>query len=187
MSPPSEGDRAERPHAEEAERMRPRPAPHPSQRPTLVHRIRVSAPPERVWQAITDPRFTEQYLFGLAVRSDWQVGTRVVFETPSGETHLEGRITEIDRPVRLRFSARLLRDPETARDLPSRITWEVAPVPGGCEVTVVHDEFDGETYTYRRVKNGWPLALLGLRELLETGRALEAQSRWPPTVERPRR
>lgn len=96
-----------------------------------------------------------------------------------------GTLLKVEPPRRLRFSVRVLRDAETAADLPSRVTWEIEPVEGGCELTVVHDEFEAETSTYRTVEGGWPLALEGLKELLETGQATESQRAWPDHLERP--
>ncbi len=156
-----------------------------SVRPTLVHRIRVRAPAEAVWRAITDPAFTEQYFFGLTVKSVWQRGARVVWELPDGTAHMAGEIERLEPPLLLRHSVRVLRDADTCADLPSRVTWEIREVEGGCELTVIHDEFDGETPTYRVVSGGWPMALAGLAELLETGSAARTQASWPDWLVRP--
>ncbi len=156
-----------------------------STRPTLVHRIHIRASAEEVWRAITDPLFTEQYFYGLSVRSDWKMGARIVYESLAGGPHMVGTLLEVDPPRRLSFSVRVLRDEETAADLPSRVTWELEPAEGGCNLTVVHDEFEAETPTYRTVEGGWPLALEGLRELLETGKADDSQRAWPGHLDRP--
>ncbi len=155
-------------------------------RPTLVHRIRIRAPIEAVWKAITDPAYTRQYLFGLSVRSEWTRGVRIVYETQDGAVYMEGTLLDASAPHRLSYSLRVLRDADTAADLPSRVTWELRPVEDGCELTVVHDEFDGETPTYRAVSGGWPVALEGLRELLERGGATSSQARWPAHIRRPK-
>lgn len=152
--------------------------------PSLVHSITVAASVETVWSAITDPRFTEQYLLGLSVQSDWRAGTRIVFER-GGETRIDGEILEIHPPKLLRHSLRLLRDAQVAAELPSRVTWELEEREDGCVVTVVHDEFVAETESYRIVGSGWPMILDGLRELLETGSARQAQESWPEFIERP--
>jgi hypothetical protein len=41
-----------------------------------------------------------------------------------------------------------------------------------CRLTLVHDEFDGETKTYREVEHGWSQILSGLKTLIETGKPL---------------
>ena len=48
--------------------------------------VDVSAPADRVWQAMTDPRLIAEYMFGSRVETDWQVGSPITW---SGE--FEGR------------------------------------------------------------------------------------------------
>jgi hypothetical protein len=52
------------------------------------------------------------------------------------------------------------------------VTWEITPIDELCKLTVVHDEFGGETATYRRVAGGWPFILSSLKSYLETGEPL---------------
>jgi uncharacterized protein YndB with AHSA1/START domain len=59
---------------------------------------------------------------------------------------VEGRVLESIPPKRLVHTWRVVWDPEAAKDTPSRPTWELAGMPGGMtKLTVVHDDFDGET------------------------------------------
>jgi uncharacterized protein YndB with AHSA1/START domain len=44
--------------------------------------VDIKAPPERVWQALTDPAEIKQYFFGSDVESDWRPGSPIVW---SGE------------------------------------------------------------------------------------------------------
>jgi hypothetical protein len=41
-----------------------------------------------------------------------------------------------------------------------------------CRLTLVHDEFEGETATYYSVEHGWSQILSGLKTLIETGKPL---------------
>jgi len=45
-------------------------------------------------------------------------------------------------------------------------------VGDSCKLTLVHDDFGGETRTFRRVGSGWPVVLSSLKSLLETGEGL---------------
>jgi hypothetical protein len=56
---------------------------------------------------------------------------------------------------------------------PSRCTWSIEPRGDATLLTLTHDEFDGETSTYRSVAHGWVPVLSGLKTLLETGKRLE--------------
>ena len=50
------------------------------------------------------------------------------------------------------------QDPEQAAERPSRCTWEIVPMGEACLLRLTHDDFDGETSTYRSVGNGWSLS-----------------------------
>jgi hypothetical protein len=52
------------------------------------------------------------------------------------------------------------------------VTWEIEPRGEVCKLTLVHDDFDGITETYRQVGRGWNPVLSGLKTLLETGKPL---------------
>jgi hypothetical protein len=41
-----------------------------------------------------------------------------------------------------------------------------------CRLTLVQDDFDGETRTYGEVEHGWSQILSGLKTLIETGQPL---------------
>src|SRR5450756_527227 len=45
----------------------------------------------------------------------------------------------------------------------------IYPVVSRYRLTLVHDDFDGETKTYREVEHGWSQILSGLKTLIETG------------------
>src|SRR5262249_27084037 len=68
------------------------------------------------------------------------------------------------------FAARW--DDTVRDDAPSRVTYEIEQQGECCKLTVVHDEFEGETQTYQLVGNGWPVTLAGIKTLLETGKPL---------------
>ena len=141
-----------------------------------VFEIEIRATPEAVWQAITDPEFTERYYHGSRIESDWKVGSHYAYVQPDGSVGIEGEILEIDPPRRLvqTFSYRFR--PELVADRPSRVTWEIEPVGDGeSKLTVIHDDFDGETETYKTVASpgGKTSILASMKSLLETGVALE--------------
>jgi uncharacterized protein YndB with AHSA1/START domain len=81
-------------------------------------------------------------------------------------------VLEADPPHRLVTTWTFQFSPEMAADPPSRVTWEIEPVGEVCKLTLLHDDFAGETATYRAVGNGWMGILSSLKSLLETGEAL---------------
>jgi uncharacterized protein YndB with AHSA1/START domain/DNA-binding transcriptional ArsR family regulator len=141
--------------------------------PKHVYEIYIQAPPERVWQAITDPELTRQYYYATGVYSDWQPGSPYRHSGAEGEEDsIVGEIVEIDPPRRL---VQTFSFPSAPDDAPSRVTWSLEPRGGATLLTLVHDEFESETSTYRSVQHGWVPILSGLKTLLETGRPLDIE------------
>jgi uncharacterized protein YndB with AHSA1/START domain len=139
--------------------------------PRHVYEIFIRTTPERLWRAITDPADTRQYYFGTEVQSDWKTGSKLVY-LDGGEPSLDCKILEIDPAHRLVHSFVALYSPEMASERPSRVTWEIEKMGDACRLTLVHDEFDGETATYHSVEHGWSQILSGLKTLIETGQPL---------------
>lgn len=145
----------------------------PMSAPKQVYEIFIRTTPERLWQALTDGELTRQYYYGTAVRSELEPGAAFQYFGADGTLMLDGEILEIDPPRRLvtTFSARW--SPELAADRPSRIAYQIEPMGPTCKLTMIHDDFDGESATYREVAGGWSFILSGLKTLLETGQPLE--------------
>ena len=136
-----------------------------------AYEIFIRATPERLWRAITDPADTRQYYFGTDVQSDWKTGSKLVY-LDHGEVSLDCKILEIDPARKLVHSFTALYSPEMASEKPSRVTWAIERMGDACRLTLVHDEFEGETATYYSVEHGWSQILSGLKTLIETGKPL---------------
>ena len=139
--------------------------------PRHIYEIYIRTTPERLWRAITDPADTRLYYFGTEVQSDWKPGSKLVY-LDHGEVSLDCTILEIEPAHRLVHSFKAVYNPEAAGDRPSRVTWEIEKLGDSCRLTVVHDDFDAETATYRDVEHGWAHILSGLKTLVETGQPL---------------
>jgi uncharacterized protein YndB with AHSA1/START domain/DNA-binding transcriptional ArsR family regulator len=141
--------------------------------PKQVYQLFIKATPERVWEALTNPEFTVRYFHGTRVSSDLSAGSPINYLAPNGATIVEGQVVESDPPNRLVQTWHALWDAEVAQDRASRVTWEITAMHGGMtKLTVVHDDFDGETATYKQVNGGWMWVLSSLKSLLETGEGL---------------
>ena len=142
--------------------------------PRHIYEIFIRTTPQKLWDAITKPEFTRQYFYGSLVKSDWKVGSPVVHTDAEGKPMLEGRVLEVDPPWRLvtTFASRYNHSAELQKDPPSRVTWEIERRGDACKLTLVHDDFDHETATYKSVRSGWNPVLSGLKTLLETGQPL---------------
>jgi uncharacterized protein YndB with AHSA1/START domain len=137
---------------------------------TQVYHLFIKAAPERIWEAITNPEFTEKYFY--ASRVELANGRRRAFG-PEGELWGDEAILEEDPPRRLVHGWRALYDPELAEEATSRVTWEIDEQEGGfSRLTVTHDQLEGAPRTAESVAGGWMYVLSGLKTLLETGEAL---------------
>ncbi len=137
--------------------------------PKHVYEVYIAASPEQVWRALTESEFTKQYYYDNTVESDWQPGSPMIYRNPDGTAAIECTVVEAEPPRRLVHTFFFPGTEET----PSRCTWSIEPRGAASLLILTHDEFDGETSTYRSVAHGWVPILSGLKTLLETGKPLE--------------
>ncbi|HEY7151793.1 MAG TPA: metalloregulator ArsR/SmtB family transcription factor [Solirubrobacterales bacterium] len=136
-----------------------------------VFEIYIKTTPERLWEAITDPKQRAQYSFGVETHSDWTPGSTYEASVPGVIDIASGENLQVDPPRRLVQSFNALWSDEVTAAGTSRVTWEIEPVgEDACRLTVVHDQLpegaNPELY------GGWPQILSGLKTLLETGEQL---------------
>ena len=137
---------------------------------TQVYQIFIRATPDKIWEAITRPEFTQKYFYGVSAET-----------TPEERRSYSGSelrsvqdVLEYDRPRRLVHGWRSYYDPEMDAEEPSRVTWEIETQEGDFSLlTVTHDRLEGAPKTAESVSGtGWMMVLSGLKTLLETGRPL---------------
>ena len=144
--------------------------------PDFVYVIVIAAPPEKVWQAITNAEFTRQYWHATRVQSDWEEGGPIHFlvDDNGGERiGCEGTLLTVDPPRRLSYTWHFPGNPDVADEEPSRVSFELVELQGHTRLTVTHDRFVPDSKMRPMVTEGWPLVLAGLKTLLETGRAVD--------------
>src|SRR5690606_18510769 len=140
-----------------------------------VFEIYIKATPERIWEAITDPKMRRKFTFGAGVESAWTYGSR--YRAVTGEETVspnspssEGENLEVDPPRRLVQSFRALWGEDVIAAGTSRVTWEIEPVADSCRLTVTHDQLaEGAS---DQLFGGWPMVLSGMKTLIETGETL---------------
>lgn len=139
-------------------------------KPRLVNHIIIKAPQERVWEAITKPEFTSRYYYGSSLKTNLTVGSPFTYHMQDGSPIIEGEVVLSDPPTRLVHTYHSLWPPMN-EDAPTKVTWELESMPGGVtKVTVVHEDFQGETTTYQGLQSGgWTWILSSMKTLLETG------------------
>jgi len=135
-----------------------------------VFEIYIKTTPERLWEAITDPKMRAKYSFGVESHSDWTPNSTYTAAVPGVIDIAAGENLEVDPPRRLVQSFNALWSDEVKAAGTSRVTWEIEQIQDSCQLTVTHDELpegaNPELY------GGWPMILSGLKTLLETGEEL---------------
>lgn len=161
---------------------------------TQVYRVYIKATPEQVWQAITDPEWTNRYGYTGYAEFDLRPGGKYrVIPNPEFKAQAEaysgrpldvvtdGEVIEADPPRRLVHTWRLLMDPDMMAEGHTKLTYEIQEVTGGVALTLTH-ELEGAPLTAQMVAGseidpatgggGWPWVLSDLKSLLETGSTL---------------
>ncbi|MEM6994729.1 MAG: SRPBCC domain-containing protein [Myxococcota bacterium] len=134
----------------------------------------VRAPPSAVWSALTTPEQTRQFFHRTAVQVDLREGGVLEHRTADGSrVVIAGRVRRADAPHTLAYDFRFPEYEDTA----TQVTYTTEDVGDGTtRLTIDHEGFPGRTKTYRRVIDGWPPVLSGLKTLLESGDPLPIPS-----------
>jgi uncharacterized protein YndB with AHSA1/START domain len=141
-------------------------------KPRFVYVTYIASTPEKVWQALTDPKISAKYWFGYSVGAGGEVGSAVALKSPEGKVMDKGVILESDPPRRLAYSWSPQYE-EFKNERPSRVTFTIVPHKDQVQFTIVHDDFDEGSKAFESISGGWPKVLSSLKSLLERGKALE--------------
>jgi len=157
----------------------------PMSKPEFVYTTYINTTPERLWQALTDPEFTQQY-WGVTFDTDWAKGSAMTWTDPGGPiVDPEQVVLESDPYRRLAYSWHTFtpewaagnKVPEEQRavfaaERRSKVTFTLEPQGSAVKLTVVHDDFPEDSAVLAACSNGWPEILSSLKSLLETGSVL---------------
>lgn len=139
---------------------------------SLHYEIYIAVPTERVWEALTDGSATKQYFYGCSVQSTFKKGADILYLGDGNFNMVDGRVLAIDPQKLLKTSFRAHWDEKVSKDNASRVTWELSPMGQATKLTLLHDQFDGETATYQQSASGWNVILSSLKTYLETEKPL---------------
>jgi uncharacterized protein YndB with AHSA1/START domain/DNA-binding transcriptional ArsR family regulator len=157
--------------------------------PSFVYSTYIRTTPEQLWQALTEPTFTQRY-WGVTFDTDWKPGSTMTWHqrgTTSDDP--EQVVVESDPPRRLSYTWHTMTDEladtlEMAEDARERlaaekrstVTFDIEPLGEVVKLTVVHDGFEPGSLMASMVSQGWPSVLSNLKTLLETGEPLPERS-----------
>ncbi|MBF6164204.1 metalloregulator ArsR/SmtB family transcription factor [Streptomyces gardneri] len=151
----------------------------------FVYTTYIKTTPEKLWQALTDPVFTDRY-WGTGFDTDWRPGS-VMEWRQRGWAHKDPEqvVLESEPYRRLSYTWHTF-DPALAeafelnpddvaawaREPRSKVAFEIEPKGEVVKLTVVHDGFEPGSAVLEAIRGGWPSILSNLKTLLETGDVL---------------
>ena len=136
--------------------------------------IEIDAPAAKVWEVITNPGINSQWVAefspGMQLVSDWQLGSRVLWNEANGKTVVEGNVTKIEPGKFQRFTVfdvELGRTPVTDED---GMTFELVEKDGKTKLFLLHGDFatlaEAQKY-YDMTLEAWNKILPKIKELAE--------------------
>ena len=155
------------------------------EKPSFVYATYIRTTPEKLWQALTEPAFTERY-WSITFQTDWKPGSPMIWKTRGLAIADPEQVVLESEPYR-RLSYRWqTHSPEWAQALNlneeagdrlaseprSKVTFEIEPLGDQVRLTVIHDDLVPGGLTGSMISNGWPRVLANLKTLLETGETL---------------
>jgi uncharacterized protein YndB with AHSA1/START domain len=135
----------------------------------FVYVTYIKTTPERLWSALTDSAFMEQYWLSARPEAEWRKGGAWKITFKDGRLADSGEILEFEPKKRIVIRWRHEAQPELTAEGWSRCTMELEPSGEAVKLTVRHEmEQDGPKFI-AAVSGGWPRILSNLKSLLETG------------------
>jgi uncharacterized protein YndB with AHSA1/START domain len=131
----------------------------------------IQAPPERVWNALTDPEQIEQYMFGSRVETDWEPGSPIVWKGEyEGKTYEDkGEILEVEPGRRLKLTHFSPLGGE--EDVPENYHTLVYELEGKADATRVSltQDNNASAEAAEHSSANWQQMLTGLKQVVERG------------------
>lgn len=155
--------------------------------PVQIYEIYIKATPEKIWDAITKPEWTERYGYQGPAEYELRPGgkykasaSKAMVAMGIQGTLVDGEVVESKPPTKLVQTYRFLFSEENRAEGFSRVTWEIEATQSGFSRLTVTHEVEGKPIMAAMVSSkfnetgtgGWTWILSDLKSLLETGKAM---------------
>ena len=144
----------------------------------VVSEIHIAAPPERVFQALVDPKQVMSWWTSAECQIDsfkmeprkggrWEYDTKQSKLNVNGVTkfHCDGEVLEYDPPCRLAYTwIANWHDDKTRRTV---VRWELTPKAGGTQLKVTHSGLAQEPSARKDYSGGWTGVVEQLKKFVE--------------------
>jgi len=133
--------------------------------------VSIDAPPDRVWDVITDPAAVKEFMFGTELVTDWTVGGSILWrgEWEGKEYEDRGKILEFvpgRRLVHTHFSP--LGGEEDAPENYHTLTWTLEDEGGATRLTLSQDN-NATEQAAQHSQGMWDMLVADVKEITERG------------------
>lgn len=137
-------------------------------KPLIVQKIvKFPTDAETLWTALTDPQYTQQYMYGCELISDWVPGNDVVWKgAADGQVYVKGKVLEYRENEKLVFST-AAPDKEIPEN-PVTVTYNLTPHKDHIILTITQGDYANMENGQEHYKN----SLEGWEEVIEDLKAL---------------
>lgn len=133
--------------------------------------IKINSESAKIWDVLTNPKHTKEYMFGCEVISDWKIGNPITWKGMDGKVYVKGNIVKLEHGKILQYTT---FDPNMGLDdVPANYltaTYELKSENDHVTLSVVHGDFgkvaDGEK-RYNETMFGWDMVLPKIKEISE--------------------
>jgi uncharacterized protein YndB with AHSA1/START domain len=133
-------------------------------------RITVSAPPDVVWRALTDPAMVRQYMYGTNLQTDWTVGSPIIWKGEwQGQAYEDkGAVVAVDPKKLLKVTHwSPMGGSEDKPENYHTVTYELAEHGKETILTVEQDNNPSQEAANTMAEQSWGPVLDGLKAAAE--------------------
>ncbi|MFZ1130168.1 MAG: SRPBCC domain-containing protein [Terriglobales bacterium] len=148
---------------------------------SIYAEIHIAAPPERVFQALTDPRQLLQWWGqkGMYHHTDWKADVRPggqwrsegVSDSDGSGYHVSGEYLEVDPPRLVSYTWVA----SWSGALRTVVRWELESAAGGTLVRLRHSGFAGAPAQAENHSQGWARVIVWMQGFVERGETVAAR------------
>lgn len=129
---------------------------------------------KQVWNLLTNPEITKQYMFGCEVLSEWKVGSPIIWKgiTEDGTEviYVKGEIIEIEKEKKVTFT---MFDPnkgmEDKLENYVNLTYELQKLKNGTKLILTQGDFskaENGKGRYEESSKGWEMVLPIMKKVI---------------------
>lgn len=132
--------------------------------------IRIQTTAQKLWEVLTQPEFTKQYMFNCTVDSNWKQGSPITWqgEFNGYKAFQKGEIIQVDKEKTVTYST---FDPNFGlEDIPKNyihVTYELEEDNNAILLSISNETFDGNSERMEHINQGWEMVIGQIKTVAE--------------------